>query len=146
MRKIAMISLVSLLFSVHCRAEEVKWYGWNEAQTIAKEQNKPIMIFIYASWCHLCQRMYAKVFSDDEVAGLLNTDYIPVKLDAEFKGDLGLDGANLKALDLLSELTDNQFRGVPAYVFIPKSSDKQGNLVAGLKDPEEMRSLLLKFK
>jgi uncharacterized protein YyaL (SSP411 family) len=65
MKRIALILLVSLLCSNLSLAEEVKWYGWNEAQVLAEAQDKPIMIFVNASWCHLCKRM--------------DTRYLPIK-------------------------------------------------------------------
>jgi len=141
-----LILLVSLLFSSLSLAEEVKWVGWNEAQVLAEAQDKPIMVFVYASWCHLCKRMDTKVFTNEEVATMLNENFIPVKLDAEFTGDLRRDENTFKSMELLAELTDNQFRGIPAYVFVPKKSGKKCKLDAGLKDPKEMKALLKRHK
>ena len=146
MKNGVLILLVSLLCSGYSTAEEVKWYDWNEAQMLAEELNKPIMVFVHASWCHICQRMDTKVFTDAEVASFLNNKYIPVKLDAEFSGELLKDGNPYTTMKLLAEITGNQFRGIPAYIFIPKKSKKKNTLVAGLKDPKEMRKLLKKYK
>ena len=146
MKRVALILLVSLLCSSLCLAEEVKWYDWNEAQVLAEAQNKPIMVFVYASWCHLCKRMDTKVFTNEEVASMLNENFIPVKLDAEFTGELQRDGSSFTSMELLAELTDSQFRGIPAYVFVPKKSRKKCKLDAGLKDPQEMKALLKKYK
>jgi len=146
MKKVALILLVSLLCSSFSQAEEVKWYSWNEAQELAKAQNKPMMVFVYASWCHLCKRMDTKVFTDEEVAAMLNENFIPVKFDAEFAGELQRDGNTYSSMELLAELTDSQFRGIPAYVFVPKRSGKKIKLDAGLKDSQEMKALLKKHK
>ena len=146
MKRVALILIVSLLCSSLCLAEELRWYDWNEAQVLAKAQNKPMMVFVYASWCHLCKRMDTKVFTNEEVAAMLNENFIPVKLDAEFSGELERDGKTYTSMELLAELTDNQFRGIPAYVFIPEKSGKRSKLDAGLKDPKEMKALLKKYK
>ena len=146
MKRVALILLVSILCSSLSLAEEVKWYGWNEAQVLAEAQDKPIMVFVYASWCHLCKRMDTKVFTNEEVAAMLNEKYIPVKLDAEYTGELHWDGNTYSGMELLAELTDSQFRGIPAYVFVPKKSRKRCKLDAGLKDPQEMKALLKKYK
>jgi len=146
MKRVALILLVSLLCSSFICAEDVKWYSWNEAQALAEAYNKPMMVFVYASWCHICKRMETKVFTNEEVAVLLNENFIPVKLDAEFTGELQMEGTTYKPIELLADLTDNQFRGIPAYVFIPRKSNKKSKLVAGLKDPQEMKALLKKFK
>jgi thioredoxin-related protein len=146
MKRVVLILLVSLLCSSLSLAEELKWYGWNEAQVLAEEQDKPLMVFVYASWCHLCKRMDTKVFTNEEVASMLNENFIPVKLDAEFTGELQRDGNTYTSMELLAELTDNQFRGIPAYVFVPEKSGKKCKLDAGLKDPQEMKALLKKYK
>ena len=69
-----------------------------------------------------------------------------IKLDAEFTGELQKEGNTYAPMELLAELTDNQFRGIPAYVFVPNKSNKKSKLAAGLKDPQEMKALLIKFK
>ena len=146
MKSVVLILLVSLLCSSLSAAEEVKWYDWNEAQALAEAQDKPMMVFVYASWCHLCKRMDTKVFTNEEVAAMLNEKYIPVKLDAEYTGELHWDGNTYSGMELLAELTDNQFRGIPAYLFVPEKSRKRIKLDAGLKDPQEMKALLKKHK
>ncbi|MCP4311957.1 MAG: thioredoxin family protein [Bacteroidetes bacterium] len=146
MKRVALILLVSLLCSSFSQAEELIWYDWNEAQVLAKAQEKSLMVFVYASWCHLCKRMDTKVFANDEVVTMLNENFIPVKLDAEFTGELQRDGNTYSTMELLAELTDNQFRGIPAYVFVQEKSGKKCKLEAGLKDPQEMKALLKKYE
>ena len=142
MKRYIWILLIPLLCSSFSSAEEVKWLEWNEAQELSEAQDKPIMVFVYASWCHICNRMDTKVFTDEEVAALLNENYIPVKFDAEFEGELKMDGHSYTSMELLAELTDNQFRGIPSYLFISNTPGTKIRLEAGLKDPAEMRALL----
>lgn len=123
-------------------AEEVKWYDWNEAQALAETQDKPLMVFVYASWCHLCKRMDTRVFTNDSIAAILNENFIPVKLDAEYKGELKMNGNTFTSMELLAVLTGNQFRGIPAYLIISTAPGKKARLEAGLKDPQEMMALL----
>lgn len=47
-----------------------------------------MVIDVYTDWCGWCKRMDATTFSDPEVAGMLNADFYPVKLDAEGKEDV----------------------------------------------------------
>lgn len=146
MKKMAFIVLVSLVCSSFSKVEEVRWYSWNEAQELSKTLDKPMMVFVYAKWCHLCQRMDTKVFTDKKVVALLNRKYIAVKLDAEFSGTLEKDGTTYTSMELLAELTDNQFRGIPAYLFIPEKTGQTYILDAGLKDRKEMLVLLKSHK
>lgn len=145
MKRITWILAVSLLCSGFSKAEEVKWVEWNEAQTLADAQGKPIMVFVYAKWCHLCKRMDTKVFTNEEVSAMLNEHFIPVKFDAEFPGELKKNGETFKSMELLAELSDNQFMGIPAYLFLPEEPGKKARLEGGLKDPQEMIALLEKF-
>ena len=146
MRRIIWILLLPLLCSSFSTAEEVKWVEWNEAQELSEALDKPIMVFVYASWCHLSQRMNTKVFTNDEIAALLNENYIPVKLDVEFSGELKKDGNTFTSMELLAELTDNQLRGIPSYLFISKTPDQKVRMEGGLKDPQEMKALLEEFE
>ena len=140
------IPLVTLLCSGFTEADEVRWYEWNEALELSEALDKPVMVFVYASWCHLCKRMDTKVFTNEEVAALLNDNYIPVKLDAEFDGELKKDGDTYTTMELLAELTDNQLRGIPSYLLISKAPDRKVRLEGGLKDPREMKVLLEEFE
>ena len=146
MKRVILILFLSLIYTSISHAGDVHWYTWNEGLILSQEQNKPVMVFVYASWCHLCQRMDTKVFTDEEVASLINSNYIPVKLDAEYSGELMKDGSKYTTMELLGEMTNNTFRGIPALLFVPKKPNKKSSLVAGLKDPEEMKALLKKHK
>lgn len=138
--------MAAALFSSIANAGEPTWYSWDEGYKLAREENKPLMVFVHASWCHLCQRMDTRVFTDEEVMALINLHYIPVKFDAEYEGDLMMDGVSYSSGEMLGKLTNNRFRGIPAYIFIPGNLQKKSSLEAGLKDPEEMKALLNKYK
>ena len=67
----------------------VHWQAWNEqVLSIAKEQQKPIIISIGYSSCHWCHVMERESFSDDEVANLMNQHFISIKVDREEKPDV----------------------------------------------------------
>ncbi|MEN6326473.1 MAG: thioredoxin domain-containing protein, partial [Syntrophomonas sp.] len=67
----------------------VDWYPWGEeAFHIAKSQNKPIFLSIGYSTCHWCHVMERESFEDEEVARLLNQDFIAIKVDREERPDI----------------------------------------------------------
>ncbi|MBR0026620.1 MAG: thioredoxin domain-containing protein, partial [Clostridia bacterium] len=67
----------------------VDWYPWgSEALNRAQEENKPIFLSIGYSTCHWCHVMERESFEDEEVARILNRDFIPVKVDREQRPDL----------------------------------------------------------
>ena len=67
----------------------VDWYPWGEeAFEKALKENKPIFLSIGYSTCHWCHVMEKDSFEDSEVADLLNSNYVPVKVDREERPDL----------------------------------------------------------
>ncbi|KJR41638.1 protein of unknown function DUF255 [Candidatus Magnetoovum chiemensis] len=67
----------------------VDWYPWcEEAFDQAKKQGKPIFLSIGYSTCHWCHVMEKECFEDDEVAQLMNSAFISIKLDREERPDI----------------------------------------------------------
>ena len=57
----------------------VDWYPWGEeAFTIAKAENKLLIISIGYSACHWCHVMEKESFSDDNVAQIMNRYFISI--------------------------------------------------------------------
>lgn len=67
----------------------VDWYPWAEdAFTKAKENDKPIFLSIGYSTCHWCHVMERESFEDEEVAKILNDNFISIKVDREERPDV----------------------------------------------------------
>ncbi len=67
----------------------VDWYPWgDEALRIAKEQNKPIFVSIGYSSCHWCHVMEHESFENEDIARLLNANFISIKVDKEERPDI----------------------------------------------------------
>lgn len=67
----------------------VDWYPWgDEAFGRAKQEDKPVFLSIGYSTCHWCHVMERESFEDEEVARVLNRDYISIKVDREERPDL----------------------------------------------------------
>lgn len=67
----------------------VDWYPWGEeAFNKAKTENKPVFLSIGYSTCHWCHVMERESFEDQVVAGLLNSKFVPVKVDREERPDI----------------------------------------------------------
>lgn len=70
---------------------QLKTYTFEEAEKLCKENPKPFVVFIHASWCNYCKMMENLTFKDSEVIRLLNTDFYFISLDAESKNDIHFD-------------------------------------------------------
>ncbi len=67
----------------------VDWMPWGEAAFAkARAEDKPIFLSIGYSTCHWCHVMAHESFENEQVAQLLNRDFVPVKLDREERPDV----------------------------------------------------------
>ncbi len=67
----------------------VGWFPWGEeAFEKSRREDKPIFLSIGYSTCHWCHVMERESFEDVEVAALLDTYFVPVKVDREERPDV----------------------------------------------------------
>lgn len=67
----------------------VDWYSWSqEALNIAKQENKPIFLSIGYATCYWCHVMERESFDQEDVAEILNEEFISIKIDREQNPDL----------------------------------------------------------
>jgi uncharacterized protein len=67
----------------------VDWYPWGEeAFARARAENKPIFLSVGYSTCHWCHVMERESFENDQIAALLNRDFVPIKVDREERPDI----------------------------------------------------------
>ncbi len=67
----------------------VDWLPWAEAAFArARAAQKPIFLSIGYSTCHWCHVMAHESFEDPAIAALLNTHFVPVKVDREERPDV----------------------------------------------------------
>jgi len=67
----------------------VDWYPWSdEAFEIARRENKPVLLSIGYSACHWCHVMAHESFEDEEIAKLMNENFVNIKVDREERPDL----------------------------------------------------------
>ncbi len=81
--------------------DAVEWYPWgSEAFTRAMSEDKPIFLSIGFSSCHWCHVMKRESFEDEEVAEMINANFVPVKVDREERPDI--DSIYMAACHLLN--------------------------------------------
>ena len=67
----------------------VDWYPWgDEALEKARKEDKPILLSIGYSTCHWCHVMEEESFMNPDIAELMNTNFVCIKLDREERPDL----------------------------------------------------------
>ena len=79
----------------------VDWYPWGEeALQRAKAENKPILLSIGYSACHWCHVMERESFENEDIATLMNANFISIKVDREERPDL--DAIYMEAVQMLT--------------------------------------------
>lgn len=97
---------------------------WKEALEKSKQENKPIFLDVYATWCGPCRRLKRNTFSDKVVGRYFNERFINVALDGEI-GE-GLELANQFAI-----------RGYPTLVIVDNYG-KALSSTSGYSDPKDL--------
>src|SRR3989442_767996 len=66
----------------------VDWYPWGEeAFAKARRENKPIFLSVGYSTCHWCHVMAHESFESEEVAAIMNREFVNIKVDREERPD-----------------------------------------------------------
>jgi uncharacterized protein len=119
----------------------VDWYPWGGgAFAKAKKEGKLVFLSIGYSSCHWCHVMERESFENQEVADLLNRDFVCIKVDREERPDI--DNVYITSLAAMRRpggwpltlfLTAD---GKPIYggtYFPPDDREKDGATIPGLK-------------
>jgi uncharacterized protein YyaL (SSP411 family) len=78
----------------------VDWYPWGEeAFAKAKKEGKLVFLSIGYSSCHWCHVMERESFENEEIAEILNRDFVCIKVDREERPDI--DNVYMTALQVI---------------------------------------------
>ena len=90
----------------------VDWRYWGEeAFSIARELDRPVLISIGYSACHWCHVMEEESYDNEEIARILNENFVVVKVDRETHPDV--DELYMLAVELMGGSG-----GWPLHVFV----------------------------
>ncbi len=79
----------------------VNWEAWHpEVLERAQKENKPLLISIGYAACHWCHVMEHECFEDEEVAKIMNENFINIKIDREERPDV--DQIYMDALQMMT--------------------------------------------
>jgi uncharacterized protein len=79
----------------------VEWYPWGkEALTKAAEEDKLLLISIGYAACHWCHVMEKESFENEEIATIMNRNFICIKVDREERPDI--DQIYMEAVQMMT--------------------------------------------
>jgi len=147
MKRIAFVFLM-LLFAAGVAsaampaAKLVHWMDYTAALEKAKNGKKLIFVDLYADWCVPCRVMDKNVYSDPTVASILNTRFIPVKLDADSQDTISCDGQRKTAQRCYFDVWE--LKALPAFVLVAPNGMSILTVTDSMS-PQEMQMLLYRF-
>lgn len=103
---------------------EITWIrNFEEGISLAKAQNKPVMIDFYADWCYYCKQMDKNVFPDQAVIDK-SRDFVMIKYDA-----------TKTTPEVRQKLKEYEITGFPTTIFIDTKGEV--NSLVGYVPPKE---------
>jgi len=67
----------------------IEWLVWSpESFAKAEAENKALFVFVSHSGCVWCDKMEEESFVDEEIGGLLQRDFIPIRVDSYARPDI----------------------------------------------------------
>jgi len=79
----------------------VDWYPWgDEALSLARREDRPILLSVGYSACHWCHVMERESFENEAIAALMNAHFVNIKVDREERPDV--DAVYMNALQMMT--------------------------------------------
>jgi thioredoxin-related protein len=104
----------------------IKWMSYDEGLALSRAEGKPLFVNFTTSWCGWCKKMNKTTFIEPEVVEMLNTDFIPVKVDGESGHELDIEGYKITEKNLSRK--EYRVSGYPTYWFLEADGKKLGSL------------------
>lgn len=125
----------------------ISWISVEDAAAKVQENQKPILIDLYTTWCGWCKQMDRKTYSNKKVAAYLSDKFYTVKLDAETHATITWQG---KTYDFDPQYRCNMFAvylahgqlEFPTTIIIAPGYDPQA--IPGYMEPKDLE-MLVKF-
>jgi len=129
--RLALAAVLSVFLSHPLGAADepgpIAWTDWSDAAFArARAENRLVLLDLGAVWCHWCHVMEETTYKDPEVVSLIQTRFVPVRVDQDARPDLS-----------------NRYEdyGWPATVVFDSAGQELVKF-QGYIEPERMRGLL----
>lgn len=86
-----------------------------EAQKLAKETGKLIVLDVYTVWCGYCRQMDNRIYPDSTIQAILADSYIRVRLNAESREEVWFNDRKYTEEDLAKSMGVTSY---PSTIFI----------------------------
>jgi len=118
--------------------EKIQWHSYNEGITLAKAQNKKLLIDVYTDWCGWCKKMDSDVYANENIRRIVTSDFIAVKLNAESSRNVTVGTDQLDEASLARAMG---VTGYPTTVFL-ESGAGPITKISGYMEAKEFATVL----
>jgi len=148
MWKIKILIIVLFTGTATFMNAQVTWLTFEEAVAKAKVDPKPIFIDVYTDWCGWCKKMDKATFSEEKIASMLQSDFYPVKFNAEQEESINFNNHEFKFVangrkgynELAVALLDGKL-SYPSVVFLNEKMERI-TVLAGYRGPDDFYPIL----
>lgn len=92
MRVIVLILGMIITMTITTQAQEIQWISWEEATRKMESEPRKIYVDVYTQVCGWCKKMDKTTYSNPKIISYINTNYYPIKFDAQMREDIELNG------------------------------------------------------
>lgn len=135
-------ALLLIVLSAHTvtAQDSIGWISIEEALERASEEDKLILIDVFAPWCPYCQRMQEEVYPDASVEESIDTYFLPVRISIESDEEVRYLNRDFTQAEFARAL---QYESVPTTYFMNAKGEVVGQQPGYL--PEDLFASLLRY-
>ena len=125
----------------------ISWMSVEEAAGKLQQEQRPVLIDLYTTWCGWCRQMDKRTYSNKKVAEYLQDKFYPVRVDAETHAVITWGGRTYqfnpqyRSNEFAMYLTHGQLE-FPTTIFIVPGQEPQA--IPGFLEPKDLE-LLVKY-
>lgn len=116
----------TFIFTSVSSQNTIRWMDWDEVMEAQEQEKRKIFVDVYTDWCKVCKKMDNQTLNKDEIAKFINTNYYPVKFNAETRDPIEFRGKTYNYIsttfgngyhELAMLITQGKLK-YPTYVFL----------------------------
>jgi len=77
------IMLFAVLIPATALAGEIRWHPFDKGMTMAKEQDKKVLLYFHTDWCGYCKKLEKTTLKDPTVIDYINKNFIAITVDGD---------------------------------------------------------------
>jgi thioredoxin-related protein len=136
------------LMAAAAAPKPISWLTVEEAAAKLQQEQKPVLIDLYTTWCGWCKQMDRKTYSNKQVSAYLSDKFYSVKLDAETHNTVNWEGKTYQfdpqyRCNMFAVYLSHGRLEFPTTIIIAPGFEPQA--IPGYMEPKEIEMLVKYF-